>query len=193
MCVGHCGSDGIGSFLRHSTLEAGEVMALARRNSQTYSNGGTVAPGCGTGDTGVEFGCIENGQPNAVAVRATVSTVNVVFGTRLCNNFGHSRLNHLKERHDTFTLLITRWGVRWIPRPKLVLVNESLWDVIGREKPFARAYRWDTEPAWEELKIIFDQPKHEPIHQNDDELYPEPQNNLEGIVVRVPFDYNGSS
>ncbi|KAK4417368.1 hypothetical protein Salat_2562400 [Sesamum alatum] len=128
----------------------------------------------------VEFGCIENGQPNVVVVPAAVSAVYIVFGTRLCVNVGHSRLNHLRERYDTFTWLINRPGVRWIPRPKL-------------EKLFARAYRWDTEPAWEELKIVFGQPHQESIHRSDDELYPAPENNPEEIVVRVPFDHNGSS
>ncbi|KAK4421660.1 hypothetical protein Salat_2116600 [Sesamum alatum] len=107
----------------------------------------------------VEFGCIENGQPNAVVIREAVSAMDVIFGTRLCVN---------------------------IPRPKLVLVNEA-------KNLFTRAYRWDTEPAWEELKIIFGQLDHEPIHRSDDELYPDPQNNLEEIVVHVPVDHNGGS
>ncbi|KAK4438486.1 hypothetical protein Salat_0182900 [Sesamum alatum] len=141
----------------------------------------------------VEFGCIEKGEPTAVAIEGAVSAVNVIFGTRLCVNAGRSRLNHLRERYDTLNWLINRPGVRWIPTPKLVLVNEPLWDVIEREKPFARAYRWDTEPAWEELKIIFGQPVDEPIHKSDDELYPNTQNNPEEIVFRVPSDHNAGS
>ncbi|KAK4422696.1 hypothetical protein Salat_1852100 [Sesamum alatum] len=62
--------------------------------------------------------------------------------------------------------------------------------IEGAEKPFARAYRWDTEPAWEELKIIFGKPVDEPIHKSDDEVYPDTQNNPEEIVVRVPSDHN---
>ncbi|KAK4415279.1 hypothetical protein Salat_2635200 [Sesamum alatum] len=138
----------------------------------------------------VEFGCIENGEPTVVAIEGVVSVVNVIFGTRLCVNVGRSRLNHLRERYDTFNWLINRPGVRWIRRPKLVLVNEPLWNAIEREKPFARAYRWDTEPAWEELKIIFSKPVDEPIHKSDDEIYPDTQNNPEEIVVRVPTDHN---
>ncbi|KAK4422022.1 hypothetical protein Salat_2152900 [Sesamum alatum] len=128
----------------------------------------------------VEFGCIENGEPTVVAIEGAVSAVNVIFGTRLCINVGRSQLNHLRERYDIFNWLINRPGVRWIPRPKLVLVNEPLWDAIER----------DTKPAWEELKIIFGKPVDEPIHKSDDEVYPDTQNNPEEIVVRVPTDHN---
>ncbi|KAK4419417.1 hypothetical protein Salat_2354600 [Sesamum alatum] len=122
----------------------------------------------------VEFGCIENGEPIVVAIEGAVGAVNVIFETRLCVNGGHSRLNHLRERYDTFNWLINRPRVRWIPRPKLVLVNEPLWDAIERE----------------ELKIIFGKPVDEPIHKSDDEVYPDTQNNPEEIVVRVPSDHN---
>ncbi|KAK4413599.1 hypothetical protein Salat_2772600 [Sesamum alatum] len=36
----------------------------------------------------VEFGCIENGQPNPSAIEGAVNAVNVVFGTRLCPDVG---------------------------------------------------------------------------------------------------------
>ncbi|KAK4433322.1 hypothetical protein Salat_1094500 [Sesamum alatum] len=112
----------------------------------------------------VEFGCIENGQPNPSAIEGAVNAVNVVFGTRLCPDVGRSR----------------------IPRPKIVLINEALWDVIERENPFARAYRWDTEPAWDELKIIFGQPKNEPIHNSDDEVYADPSRIETRLWMKFP-------
>ncbi|KAK4413276.1 hypothetical protein Salat_2740200 [Sesamum alatum] len=99
----------------------------------------------------VEFGCIENGQPNVGAIQGIVNAVSVVFGTRLCPNVGRSR-----------------------------------------EKPFARAYRWDTEPTWEEQKIIFGQPDNEPIHNSDDEVYADPLNNPDEIVVEIPPDHKGA-
>ncbi|KAK4434824.1 hypothetical protein Salat_0645300 [Sesamum alatum] len=127
----------------------------------------------------VEFGCIENGQPNPSAIEGAVNAVNVVFGTRLCPDVSRSRVIHLRERYDTFNWLINRSGVRWIPRPKL-------------ENPFGRAYRWDTEPAWDELKIIFGQPNNEPIHNSDDEVYADPLKNPDEIVVEIPPDHQGS-
>ncbi|KAK4426475.1 hypothetical protein Salat_1416100 [Sesamum alatum] len=140
----------------------------------------------------VEFGCIENGQPNPSAIEGAVNAINVVFGTRLCPDVGRSRVIHLRECYDTFNWLINRLGVRWIPRPKLVLVNEALWDVIEWENPFARAYRWDTEPAWDELKIIFGQPNNEPIHNSDDDVYADPLKNPDEIVVEIIPDHKGS-
>ncbi|KAK4428274.1 hypothetical protein Salat_1127000 [Sesamum alatum] len=91
----------------------------------------------------VQSNSSENRQPNADVVCAVISVVNVVF------------------------------SVCWIPRLKLVLVNESLSEEIGWGKSFARAYRWETQRAWEELKIIFDGPEHKPNHPSDDELYAE--------------------
>ncbi|KAK4426688.1 hypothetical protein Salat_1437500 [Sesamum alatum] len=101
-----------------------------------------------------ESGSCKAGQPSDEAIRSAVAAVNVVFGTKLNFNIGQARLNHLKERHQTFNWLINRPGVRWIARPNIVLVNESLWEDIAREMPSALAYRFDTEPAWDELKII---------------------------------------
>ncbi|KAL0302377.1 UNVERIFIED_CONTAM: hypothetical protein Sangu_3103700 [Sesamum angustifolium] len=77
-------------------------------------------------------------DPNESAIRNAIAKVNQCFGTRLCYHYGFYRWNHLKERHATFTWLINRPGVHWIPGPKILLVDEPLWDeikrVIGGEK-----------------------------------------------------------
>ncbi|KAL0373980.1 UNVERIFIED_CONTAM: hypothetical protein Sradi_3313700 [Sesamum radiatum] len=86
-------------------------------------------------------------DPNITAIRTAVAKVNQCFGTCLCYRYGLYRWNHLKERHATFTWLINRPGVRWIPRLKLLLVDEHLWEEIERENHLAQAYRWDIEPA----------------------------------------------
>ncbi|KAK4424952.1 hypothetical protein Salat_1688800 [Sesamum alatum] len=94
----------------------------------------------------VEFGCIDKGEPIAVAIERDISVVNEYDGS-----------------------------------------PDQNW------KNLLLAYRWDTKPAWEELKIIFGQPVDKPIHKSDDEVYPDTQNNPEEIVVRVPRDHNAGS
>ncbi|KAL0458082.1 UNVERIFIED_CONTAM: hypothetical protein Slati_0435400 [Sesamum latifolium] len=71
-------------------------------------------------------------DPNITAIQHAVAKVNQCFGTRLCYRYGLCRWNHLKERHATFSWLINRPGVHWIPRRKILLIDEPLWDDIGR-------------------------------------------------------------
>ncbi|KAK4428422.1 hypothetical protein Salat_1141800 [Sesamum alatum] len=152
----------------------------------------------------VESSSIDGGKPTNDAIRAVVVNMNVVFGMKLSYSVGQARMNHLKGHHQTFGWIINRPGVRWIPRPNIVLMIESLWEDIGRpfeycyhfvmaisyavtlynfqKKPSALAYRFDTEP-WEELKIIFGVPENEPYYPSDDEVYPEPGDLHEEIVV----------
>ncbi|KAK4425203.1 hypothetical protein Salat_1714200 [Sesamum alatum] len=141
----------------------------------------------------VESGSYNDGQPFDDAIHSAVAFVTVVFGMNLTFNIGLARLNYMKERHEMFSWLINRPSVRWITRPNIVLVNESLWDDIGREKPSALAYWFDTEPAWEELKIIFDVPENELYHPSDDEVYPQNKNLQEEIEVRMPSEENENS
>ncbi|KAK4416838.1 hypothetical protein Salat_2509300 [Sesamum alatum] len=84
-----------------------------------------------------ESGSSKARQPSDEAIHSAVAAVNIIFSTKLTFNIGQARLNHLKERHETFSWLISRLG----------------------EMPSAQAYRFDTESAWDELKIIFGVPE----------------------------------
>ncbi|KAK4421627.1 hypothetical protein Salat_2113300 [Sesamum alatum] len=127
-------------------------------------------------------------------IRSAVAVVKVIFGTKLSFDIGQARLNHLKERHEMFSWLFNRPGVRWIPRPNIVLVNESLWEDIGRvRKALGSSVPVRHRAGMEELKIIFGVPENEPYHPSDGEVYPETRNLLGEIEVRMPPGGNENS
>ncbi|KAL0435160.1 UNVERIFIED_CONTAM: hypothetical protein Sradi_0223900 [Sesamum radiatum] len=129
---------------------------------------------------------------SVTSITEAVAKVNQCFGTRLCYRYGLCRWNHLKERHATFSWLINLNGVTWIPKRKILLVDEHLWDDISREKPFARAYRSNVEPAWNELKIIFGDPLNEPANSSDEEIYEDEANSTDETIVLISSDSEDS-
>ncbi|KAK4419854.1 hypothetical protein Salat_2398300 [Sesamum alatum] len=141
----------------------------------------------------VEYGIVSHEQPHEDSIRNAIRMVNRSYGGRLSFTFGLCRWYQLKERHATFSWLINRDGVRWLPTPKLLMINEALWDEIAREKPFARAYHWDFEPLWTELKIIFESPSNEYADAFDDELYTATPPTPDETVVLVNNDEDDSS
>ncbi|KAK4417266.1 hypothetical protein Salat_2552200 [Sesamum alatum] len=80
----------------------------------------------------VEYGIVSHEQPHEDCIRNAIRMVNRSYGGRLSFTFGLCRWYQLKERHATFSWLINRDGVRWLPTPKLLMINEALWDEIAR-------------------------------------------------------------
>ncbi|KAK4434438.1 hypothetical protein Salat_0606600 [Sesamum alatum] len=102
-----------------------------------------------------------NNGPNVGAVCATQRAVSGRFGKRLAYRYCIERVIHLRERHTTFSWLITREGVFWLPRWEQLWADEGVWDEIGREKPFVLAYDWRLELKSDERKAIFGEPDNE--------------------------------
>ncbi|KAL2227574.1 UNVERIFIED_CONTAM: hypothetical protein Sindi_2116100, partial [Sesamum indicum] len=72
-----------------------------------------------------------------------------------------------------------------------------LWDELGRiiwqEKPFARAYCWNIELTWNDLKLFFGEIVHKPNHSSNDKLYAERVPRLDETIVTMSSNGNGTS
>ncbi|KAK4421902.1 hypothetical protein Salat_2140900 [Sesamum alatum] len=113
----------------------------------------------------VEYGKVTHDEPNESSVRNAIVMVNRSYGGRLSYTFGLCSWYHLKERHAS----------------------------TAKEKPFTRAYYWDSEPAWIELKIIFGYLLHEYADAIDDELYAATPLTLDETIVLLSNDEVESS
>ncbi|KAK4430792.1 hypothetical protein Salat_0840900 [Sesamum alatum] len=121
----------------------------------------------------VEYGIVSHEQPHKDSIRNAIRMVNRSYGGRLSFTFGLCRWYQLKERHATFSWLINRDGVCWLPTPKLLMINEALWDEIAR--------------------IIFGSPSNEYADVFDDELYTATPPTPDETVVLVGNDEDDSS
>ncbi|KAL0361260.1 UNVERIFIED_CONTAM: hypothetical protein Sradi_3810500 [Sesamum radiatum] len=61
-----------------------------------------------------------------------------------------------------------------------------------QEKPFARAYHSNVEPAWTELKIIFGDPLNEPANDSNEEIYEDEANSADETIVLISSDSEDS-
>ncbi|KAK4438827.1 hypothetical protein Salat_0217300 [Sesamum alatum] len=121
----------------------------------------------------VEYGIVSHEQPNEDSIQNAIRMVNRSYGGRLSFTFGLCRWYLLKERHAMFSWLINRDGVRWLPTPKLLMINEPLWDEIAR--------------------IIFGSLSNEYADAFDDELYAATPPTPDETVVLVGNDEDDSS
>ncbi|KAK4425441.1 hypothetical protein Salat_1738100 [Sesamum alatum] len=135
-----------------------------------------------------ENGAPNNG-PNVGAVCAAQRAVNGRFGKRLAYRYCIERVVHLRERHTTFSWLISREGVFWLPRWKQLWADEGVWDEIGRENPFALAYRWRPEPKWDELKALFGEPDNEGMTSSSENASLGSDSTLQATILDIQ-DYD---
>ncbi|XP_042049444.1 uncharacterized protein LOC121795073 [Salvia splendens] len=88
-------------------------------------------------------------------IRLCVKLINRRFGCELSCSDVNTRLMVLKQRYETFKVLVATHGVRWEQADKIVVANEEVWRGVLMLNAFAGAYYHRDEPHFNELATIF--------------------------------------